>query len=179
MSELSVGAIHNVLNNSATFEERKRELEEQDKKEKENRERAKKSPFKNFVQVNKEVYKAEDWLMGQSPIAYRIFRFLVNGMDDYNAVICSYQVLMETFNVSKATITRAIKLLKDRNYIDIYKTGTSNVYAINKNIVWGSWGSNYKYAKFGANIILSESEQEQSIQTKIKTTKHKELTIKE
>ena len=49
--------------------------------------------------------------------------------------------------------------------------------AINKNIVWNSWGTNYKYAKFGANIILSESEQEQ--QTEIKTERVKQITIKE
>lgn len=179
-AELAVGTTHNVLNpNSVTFDERKIQLKEQEKREKEARERAKKSPFKNFVQVNKDCYKAEDWLMSKSPIAYRIFRFLVNGMDDYNAVICSYQVLMETFDVSKPTITRAIKLLKDKKYIDVYKSGTSNVYAMNKNIVWNSWGTNYDYAKFGANIILSESEQEKSVQAKIKAVKHKEITLKE
>lgn len=179
-AELAVGTTHNVLNpNSVTFDERQIQLKEQEKREKEARERAKKSPFKNFVQVNKDCYKAEDWLMSKSPIAYRIFRFLVNGMDDYNAVICSYQVLMETFDVSKPTITRAIKLLKDKKYIDVYKSGTSNVYAMNKNIVWNSWGTNYDYAKFGANIILSESEQEKSVQAKIKAVKHKEITLKE
>ena len=180
MAELAVGTTHNVLNpNSVTFDERQIQLKEQEKREKEARERAKKSPFKNFVQVNKDCYKAEDWLMSKSPIAYRILRFLVNGMDDYNAVICSYQVLMEPFDVSKPTITRAIKILKEKQYIEVYKSGTSNVYAINKNIVWNSWGTNYDYAKFGANIILSESEQEKSVQAKIKAVKHKEITLKE
>lgn len=180
MSEIAVGAEYNVFDpNTMTFSERQKQLELDKQKEKEACERAKKSPFKNFVQVNKDIYKAEDWLMGKSPIAYRIFRFLVNGMDDYNAVICSYQVLMETFDVSKATVTRAIKLLKDKQYIDVYKTGTSNVYSINKNIVWNSWGTNFEYAKFGANIILSESEQEESIKAKIKAVKHKQIELAE
>lgn len=179
MVELAVGAEHNVLNpNSMTFDERQKQLEQQDQKEKETRDRAKKSPFKNFVQVNKDAYKAEDWLMAKSPIAYRIFKFLINNMDGYNAVVCSQIVLQETFGVSRPTIARAIKILKEKKYIDIYKSGTSNVYAINKNIVWNSWGTNYDYAKFGANIILSESEQEQSVQAKIKSVKHKEITIK-
>ena len=180
MAELAVGASHNVINpNSVTYEERQRQLENQDKKEKEARERAKKSPFKNFVQVNKDYYKAEDWLMSKSPIAYRIFKFLINGMDDYNAVICSYKVLQENFGVSQDTVRRAIKILKEKKYIDVYKSGTSNVYAINKNIVWNSWGTNYDYAKFGANIIISESEQEKSVQAKIKAIKHKEITLEE
>lgn len=180
MAELAVGASHNVINpNSLTFEERQRQLESQDKKEKDASERAKKSPFKNFVQVNKDYYKAEDWLMSKSPIAYRIFKFLINGMDDYNAVICSYKVLQENFGVSQDTVRRAIKILKEKKYIDVYKSGTSNVYAINKNIVWNSWGTNYNYAKFGANIIISESEQEKSVQAKIKAVKHKEITLEE
>ena len=154
-------------------------LKSKKRERKEARERAKKSPFKNFVQVNKDYYKAEDWLMAKSPIAYRIFKFLINGMDDYNAVICSYKVLQENFGVSQVTVARAIKILKEKQYIEVYKSGTSNVYAINKNIVWNSWGTNYDYAKFGANIILSESEQEKSVQAKIKAVKHKEITLKE
>ena len=173
----SVGAEHNVLNPySLTFDERQKQLEEQDKQEKEIEEREKKSPYKNWLQVNKDAYKAEDWLMSKSPIAYRIFKFLMNNMDGYNAVVCSYQVLQETFGVSQVTIARAIKLLKEKQYVDIHKTGTSNIYTVNKQIAWNSWGTNFKYAKFGANIILSENEQEQ---VKFKTVKHKEIIINE
>lgn len=179
MNSLSVGARKDILNpNSLSFDERQKQLEDQEKKEKKERERAKKSPYDNFVQVNKDAYKAEDWLMAKSPIAYRIFKFLINNMDSYNAVICSHQVFQDTFLISKPTVTRAVKLLKDKKYIDVYKSGTSNVYAINKNIVWNSWGTNYEYAKFGANIILSADEQELGIQAEIKAMKHRELTVK-
>lgn len=180
MAELYVGTESNIFNpNSFSFDERQKQLEEQEKREKEERERTKKSPYKHFVQFNKEAYKAEDWLMAKSPIAYRIFKFLINNMDHYNAVICSYQVLQETFSISSSTVTRAVKLLKDKKYVEVYKSGTSNVYVINKNIAWNSWGTNFKYAKFGANIILSESEQEKSVQAKIKAVKHKEVTLKD
>jgi len=169
----------NTFNNSITFAERKKELEEEQRLEEEQLKKEKKSPFKNFVQVNKDYYKAEDWLMAKSPISYRIFKFLVNSMDSYNAVMCSYKVLEEVFSVSKPTITRAIKLLKEKGYIAVFKSGTSNVYAVNDKIVWNSWGTNYPYSKFPANVILSINEQEKSIQAKIKTLKHKEINIKE
>lgn len=173
---LTVGATHNVLNPaSLTFAERQAQLEEQDKKDKEECEKAKKSPYDNWIQLNKDAYKAEDWLMAKSPIAYRIFKFLMNNMDGYNAVVCSYQVLQEYFDVSKPTITRAVKLLKERNYIDVHKSGTSNVYTVNKQIAWNSWGNHFKYAKFGANIIISESEQT----AQIKTLRHKEVALME
>lgn len=175
MAEMTVGLKPDILNSSSvTFDERKKQLEAEDEAKKKEEEYAKKSPFKNFVQVNKDYYKAEDWLMAKSPVAYRIFRFLVNNMDGYNAVVCSYQVLQETFDISQVTVARAIKILKEKKYVDVHKSGTSNVYSINKNIVWNSWGTNYKYAKFGANIILSETEQ--TLKSKTKTVKHKQVT---
>ncbi|MEG7677078.1 hypothetical protein U2060_15165, partial [Listeria monocytogenes] len=57
------------------------------------------------------------------------------------------------------------------------KSGTSNVYAVNKQIAWSSWGSNFKHGKFSANIILSESEQDE--QVKLEIQKHKEVSLKE
>lgn len=177
---MNVTAERNLLDpHSMTFEERQNQINEEKKQEDEQRERAKKSPYKNFVQLNKEYYKAEDWLMSQSPIAYRIFKFLMNNMDEYNAVICSQTVLQETFEVSRATVARAVKLLKEKGYIAVFKSGTSNVYAVNDKVAWNSWGTNYAYSKFPANIILSISEQEESIQTKLKNLKHKEIQLDE
>ena len=169
--------------NSITFEEREKQLEEAEKREEQKLKKEKQSPYERWVQVNKDFYKAEDWLMAKSPIAYRIFKFLINGMDDYNAVICSYKVLQENFGVSQDTVRRAIKLLREKQYIQVYKSGTSNIYAVNKEIAWSSWGKNFKYAKFGANIILSQSEQEQQDQEKkkieLKLEKIKQVSIKE
>lgn len=177
MGNLAVGATRNILNsNSMTFEERQRQLEEEKKREEEAQARAKKSPYKEFVQVNKEAYKLEDKLMSESPIAYRIFRFLVNNMDGYNAVVCSQTILQEKFDISRTTVFRAIKLLKEKKVLDIYKSGTTNVYSINKNIVWNSWGSNFKHAKFGANVLISESEQQKD-EVKLKSVKHKEVIV--
>jgi DNA-binding transcriptional ArsR family regulator len=178
VTTLTIGETKNVLDpNSRTFEERERELEELKKQEEEERKRQQGSPYKRWVQMNKDAYKAEDWLMSKSPIAYRIFKFLINNMDSYNAVMCSYNVLQEQFEISKPTVTRAIKLLREKQYIDVYKSGTSNIYAVNKQIAWNSWGTNYKHGKFGANIIISESEQENSMKTKIQSQLHKEITI--
>lgn len=169
--------------NSITFEEREKQLEEAEKREEQKLKKEKQSPYERWVQVNKDYYKAEDWLMAKSPIAYRIFKFLINNMDNYNAVVCSYKVLQEYFDISQDTVRRAIKLLREKQYIQVYKSGTSNIYAVNKEIAWSSWGKNFKYAKFGANIILSQSEQEQQEkeekQVELKSEKIKQVKIKE
>lgn len=93
-------------------------------------------------------------------------------MDKYNAVVCSYKVLQEALGISSATITRAVKYLKDNGFISVYKTGTSNVYIANPNLVWNSW-NNVKYCEFPANIILSAAEQEKVFDKRIQTVKLK------
>ena len=179
MRELSVGKKSVLSSNAVNFDERQVQLEKQKEEERKAKERAKKSPYERFVQMNEDFYKAEDWLMAKSPIAYRIFKFLINQMDHYNAVVCSQTVLQENFNISRTTVSRAIKLLKEKGYVAVFKSGTSNVYAINDKIAWKSWGINYPNSKFPANVVLSISEQEKSVQAKLKAIKHKEVQIDE
>ena len=104
------------------------------------------------------------WLQINHPKASAILSFLVNEMDNYNAVMCSYQVLQEVLKVSKDTIRKCIKVLKENGYIAILKSGTSNVYTVNDSIYWKSWGNNLKYSKFPANVVLALSEQEKQYQ---------------
>src|SRR5690625_8009000 len=106
MSELHVQEKTDPKNpNSISFEARKRQIEEDIRQEKEEHERRKKSPYDRRIQMNKDAYKAEDWVMSQSPIAYRIFNCLINNMDSYNAVMCSYKVLDEQCNSRSSSVT--------------------------------------------------------------------------
>ena len=132
---------------------------------------SKKSPFRKWVQMNNDEnsYEAEDWLVAKSPTAYRILRFLVSSMDNYNAVICSYKVMQEKLKVSKPTVERAIRLLKEHRFIQVVRTGGANVYLVNKHLYWNSWGTNYAYAEFDARVIISASEQDKDTQAKIRT----------
>lgn len=179
MAEILVQRERELLkNNQMTFEERQSQIKEDEKREQEQLKREKSSPFKSFIQMNKKTYELEDKLMQKNPLAYRIWRFLANNMDSYNAVIVSYSTMQEIFEVSRMTLYRAIKLLDEDDYIRIYKSGTSNVYALNDNMVWNSWGTNKKYSKFSANVIISENEQEEKVQKELKdlkVEKHKEV----
>ena len=143
----------------------------------------KKSPFTKWTQLNndEEAQAARYWLMKQSSDAYCIMDFLASKMDNYNAVICSYKVLQEVFGYSQATIARAIKLLKEHKYIDVKKSGTSNVYMLNKHLYWNSWGTNYVYAEFDAKVIIAASEQDKETQAQIKTEiqKRQEVVVKQ
>ena len=162
-------------------EERLAELEKQAEMDKKLAEDAKKGPYRSFLQTNNEMYKQEDWLMRKSPAAYRLLRFITKNMDNYNALICSQKIFEESLGYSKVTISKAVKLLKEKKYLNVAKSGQSNIYYINKELYWHSYGSNYSRATFGAKIIISADEQEpeEVEEIKVKAKRYKALEFEE
>ena len=142
--------------NARMFEERGKELEAIRQKEQENYEESKKNS--NFVMMYRDHMPEMRWLMKKNGIAASILNFIMEHMDNKNALMCSYQVFMDYFEVSKPTITRCIKILFDNGFIDILKSGTSNVYVVNHSIAWTSWENQKKYSKFSGNILVSATE---------------------
>ena len=81
--------------NIISFEERQIELEKIEEKEEKQRqlnERLRKnSPFSNFYQFNRDFSKQMIWLAGKNAKAHQILLFLLDQMDSYNALMCSYE----------------------------------------------------------------------------------------
>ena len=162
-----VGAEPKKLN-EMSFEQRARDLEEQEREEQKKLREERKSPFSRFYQINKDNSDYLRSCLDENPKALKLLLFIFDHMDKYNAVICSYKVFQETLGLGQATVARCVKYLKDHGFLYVYKTGTSNVYVANKNLVWNSWGNNVEYCEFPANIILSASEQEERVKVRDK-----------
>jgi len=162
--------------NHRTFEERTEELKKQQENEEKQRQRERNSPFTNWYQFNREHSKDLIWLANHYPKAQVILLFLLEHMDDYNAVMCSYQVFQDVFSISIPTITRSLKILKEKGFISIMKSGSSNVYIVNNNLAWSSWGNNQKYCKFPANVLLSAVENKDYMEN-IGKSKFKQIVI--
>lgn len=163
--------------NEVSFEQRERDLKTQERTEQEELNRERKSPYKNWFQLNADHSEDLMWLLNKYPNSFKILLFLIDHMDKYNAVMCSYQVLEEYFGVTRQTLSSAVKVLKEHGFIYVYKSGTSNVYITNPDIAWKSWGNNMQYCEFPANIILSASEQEErakAFNKRVQTVKVKE-----
>lgn len=179
---ISVNDNSNVLDfNSRSFKEREKELAKQEEHQEKIKKREKGSPFSRWSQFNLEYTKELMWLAMKHPKAHAILYFLVDQMDDYNAVMCSYQVLQEVFEISKPTITRSIKVLKDYGFIAVMKSGNNNVYTINDKVYWKNYGDKYHLSKFPANIVLTASEQEEDVRREaieVGYSKIKEINIK-
>lgn len=95
-----------------------------------------------------------------NPHALNILLFLIKHMNGSDAVICSQVLLMDFFELSRSTVVKCIQDLKDHGLINIAKTGSSNVYFLNDNLIWKPCGTDSKCCELSANIVLSYSEQE-------------------
>lgn len=145
--------------NSVSFKAREAELKAEDEKQKEEQQRAKHSPFKEFAQLN---LKNTEYLISlnkQNPTALNILLFFMQHANGLNKIVCSQQVLMEYFSVSRSTVSRCIALLKEHGFIHIIKSGTANIYILNKDLFWKSYGTNVQYCEFPAHVVLSKAEQ--------------------
>ena len=76
------------------------------------------------------------WLMSNHSFASSLLFFILEHMDNRNALACSYSVFEDYFGKSRSTVYRAIKLLEENGFLDVLKMGTSNVYVINENLAW-------------------------------------------
>lgn len=135
---------------------RMNDIKVEEQKEAENREKAQKNS--NFVMMYREHMPEMRWLTNKSGKASNILNFIMEHMDHQNALMCSYKVFEDYFGFSTSTVTRNIKLLKDNGFIDILKSGTSNVYIVNKEVAWSSWDNQKKYCKFSGNVLISATE---------------------
>lgn len=132
-------------------------------------------PNSNFVQFYRNEMHSIRELIKDDPKAANLFMFLTEKMNTENALLASKEALAEVLSVSVRTITRQIAVLKAKGFIQIVKSGTSNVYVVNANIAWTTDGDKKEYALFRANVFVSKSEQEY----RVKTTTTKQLHLKD
>lgn len=149
-----------------SFDMRKRQLEEEAKKEEEAKERAKKSIYKDFAQVNRKEMIHMRALIKSDPNAALVLMFIMEKMDKMNALVCSYKVFEEQLGLCRATLSKAVKTLKDKGFLYVYKSGTSNVYVMNNQLAWTNHGDKAEYCLFPANVVLSAAEQDMRKQDK-------------
>lgn len=114
---------------------------------------------RDFVQVYRAHMRAFRIIIRENPSAAEIFYFIIEHMDSGNSLACSYTVLQEVTEKSRTSVWRAVKYLREQKYIAVSKMGNCNVYHVNSNVAWSTWGNGKQYAKFSSNVIISASEQ--------------------
>lgn len=123
----------------------------------------------DFIQVTRSYLPEWRQLTRKSPLAAEILLFLVEHMGKQNnAVVASYATIQELTGRSRATVARAIKLLKEQNWIDVVQIGTATAYAVNERVAWRTHASQRQYAMFSATVVASSTEQKDRRTSKLK-----------
>lgn len=87
-----------------------------------------------------------------------------------NAVVMSSEAISKIMNLNDKTIRTAIQKLAEAKFIQILKSGRSNVYVINHQVAWqGSRGA--RFAAFGAELVIHEAEQTKPVDELIEDAK--------
>jgi len=126
-----------------------------------------------WLQSDKKAHQAM-WKFGiKNPSALSLLHFFMSRMDrGTNGVVMSALAIAEVTGLAQRTVQSSIKALSEAKFIQVLKSGKSNVYVINNQVAWqGNRGS--RYAAFGAEIVISEAEQTEEVDKLI--TEAKEL----
>ncbi|MED3467658.1 replication/maintenance protein RepL [Bacillus thuringiensis] len=132
------------------------ELDQKNEEDQQKKENEKKNL--NFIQLYRENMPELRWLMANHNFASSLLFFIIEHMDNKNALACSYSVFEDYFGKSKMTIYRGIKVLEENGFLNILKMGTSNVYLVNEDLAWTNSNDKKKYAKYDGKILISKKE---------------------
>lgn len=113
---------------------------------------------KDFVKVFRNHIDDIAKLARENGKAYDLFMLLIKHMDGTNALCVSNKALQELLNCSKPTVCKAVNYLRENGWVCILKSGTSNVYIVNPEVAWTSYGNQKSYCQFQSNVLLSSSE---------------------
>lgn len=130
---------------------------------------------RNFVQLNRDFMMDLAGLGKESPTAFTVFMFISQNMDGNNALCISMKAMEEALDLSRSTLSRAVKCLKEKGWLCVLKTGTSNVYIINPDIEWTSWANQKQYCKFTTNVIVTPTENIDFMKNGRATTRYKHV----
>lgn len=123
----------------------------------------------NFTQFGNSYLPSWRSLIRKNPIAAEILMFLIEHMGrHHNAVVVSYNTMMELTGRSRPTISRAIRALKEDNWIDAIQVGNTTAYAVNERVAWRSHANQRQYAYFSASVVASSSEQREIRKNQLK-----------
>lgn len=124
-----------------------------------------------WLQVDKRAHQ-KMWQFGlKNPTGLAVLHFLTSRLHrGTNGVVMSYAAMAQAMGIADRTAKTAIAALSEAKFIQILKSGKSNVYIINSQVAWqGKRGG--RFASFNAEIVLAETEQSVPVDTLIEEGK--------
>ncbi|EKT4532981.1 MAG: replication/maintenance protein RepL [Acinetobacter sp.] len=115
----------------------------------------------DFVQLYKKELRQLRGLVKLNPTAAQILLVFVEKMNKQNAVIMSFKTLEQITKKTRQTCSKAVKDLREANFINIIKVGNANAYVVNSNVFWSTDNQiKEKFAIFTATVVACGADQD-------------------
>jgi DNA-binding transcriptional ArsR family regulator len=122
----------------------------------------------DFSQVYNRHWSTFRALVDDYPTALKVFTWLIEKADRRNALVASYSTMSRGLNLAERTIRNSITYLKEKNLITVLKSGTTNIYVLNDQVIWKDTADRKdKFSQFSAEVIITASEQEEPYRTQL------------
>lgn len=113
-----------------------------------------------FVQVSKMYISEMKDLARHAPAAHTVLWTLIQEMNKQNSIMISIPSIAKLTHMSAPTVKRAIALLREQQWMEVLKIGTSNVYRVNASVVWQDRADG-KWAAFDTRLVVNFDEQDE------------------
>jgi len=120
-----------------------------------------------FTQVSDpDGWEAINALYKANPTAGSLFVEMVQLMDSSNGLIASMSTLGARIGKTRQTVAKAVSYLEKNKFIQVFKSGNTNVYTLNASLVWKDSGYKRVEAQLYCSVLLSLDEQSKEVQRK-------------
>lgn len=117
-----------------------------------------------WVQVDRKAMEQWAALIAESAPAGQLLMTMVSNMGRGNALVASQMALVEATGLSRSTVQRALKVLRERKWVEVVQIGpnkSSSAYVINSRVAWTGKTDGKRHSLFHAVVLAAESEQTQ------------------
>jgi hypothetical protein len=125
----------------------------------------------DFVQVARRSMDELGQLAIRAPKAMGLLVMIAKRMGRQNALVASYDTLQQLTGLSRATVQRSLKLLRDERWITTLRVGSASAYVVNAAVMWTTHG-HLKSAAFTATVVTTERENPEAAHAKPPKLKH-------
>lgn len=117
-----------------------------------------------WVQNDKESH-SHMWKLGvKHPTALAVLHFMISRLNrGASGIVISAPAIARAMGISERTAKSSTAVLRDKKFVQILKSGNTNVYIINSRVAWqGPRGA--RHAVFNAQILVDETEQLKTVE---------------
>lgn len=117
----------------------------------------------DYVQLQRSELRAISDLGKKNSLALDLLMVFAQSMDKQNAVMISFKAMEQILKKSRPSLDRAIRVLKEDNWVQVVKVGTANAYVINAAVFWTDYGDKKELAEFKVKVITTLEEQDKDL----------------